>query len=64
MPVEFYILPGSRDPILDGNKAEQLKTIFLDEDDIYIFNPVLMISRQEKDGEHINNNCSILKHFL
>ena len=25
VPVEFYILPGSRDPIYDGNKAEQLK---------------------------------------
>ena len=25
VPVEFYILPGSCNPILDGNKAEQLK---------------------------------------
>ena len=30
-PVEFYVLPGSWDPVLGGNKAE------------HIFNPVLMI---------------------
>ena len=63
VPVEFYILPGSCDPILDGNKAEQLKIISLDKDDNHIFNPVLMISSQEKDGEFINNICSILQHY-
>ena len=63
MPVEFYILPGQCDPVLDGNKAEQLKIISLDKDDNQISNPVLMISSQEKDGEYINNFCSILKHY-
>ena len=38
VPAEFYILPGSCDPISDGNKAEQLKIIFLDKDDNHIFN--------------------------
>ena len=42
--VEFYILPGQCDPILDGNKAEQIKIISLDKDDNQISNPVLMIS--------------------
>ena len=59
VPVEFYILPGSCETILDRNKAEQLKTISLDKDDNHIFNPVLMISSQEKDGKFINNICSI-----
>ena len=63
MPVEFYILPGSCDPILDGNKAEELKIISLDKDDNHIFNSVLMITSQEKDGEVINNICLILKHY-
>ena len=63
VPVEFYILPGSCDPILDRNKAKQLKISSLDKDDNHIFNPVLMISSQEKDGEFINNICSILKHY-
>ena len=63
VPGEFYILPRSRDPILDGNKAEQLKIISLDKDDNHVFNPVLMISSQEKDGEFINNICSILQHY-
>ena len=31
--VEFYIIPRSCDPILDGNKAEQLKVISLDKDE-------------------------------
>ena len=61
--VEFYILPGSCDSILDGNKAEQLKIISLDKDDHHIFNPVLMILSQEKDGEFISNICSILQHY-
>ena len=52
VPVEFYILSGSCDPILEGNKAEHLKIISLDKDDDNIFNPVL-ISSQEKDGEYI-----------
>ena len=40
VPVEFYILPGSCNPILDGNKAEQLKIISLDKDDNnHVFNP-------------------------
>ena len=63
VPVEFYIIPGSCDPILDGNKAEQLKIISLDKDDNHIFNPVLMVSSQEKDGEFIHDICSILKHY-
>ena len=53
MPAEFHILPGSCDPILDGNKAEQLKIISFDMDDYHIFNPVLIISSQEKDDEFI-----------
>ena len=52
-PVQYYILPGSSDPVLDGNKAEQLKIISLDKDDNHIFNPALIISSQEKDGEFI-----------
>ena len=56
VPAEFYILPGSCDPILDGNKEEQLKIISLDKDDNPIFNPVWMIN-------YINNICSILKHY-
>ena len=63
VPVEFYILPGPCDPILDRNKAEQLKIISLDKDDNHIFNPALMISSQEKDDEFINNICSILQHY-
>ena len=63
VPVEFYILPGSCDPILDGNKAEELKIISLDKDDNHIFNSVLMITSQEKDGEVINNICLILKYY-
>ena len=64
VPVEFYILAGWGDPILDGNKAEQLKIISLDKDDNnHIFNPVLMISSQEKDDEFINNIYSILQHY-
>ena len=63
MSAEFPILPGSCDPILDGNKAEQLKIISFDIDDNHIFNPVLIISSQEKDGEFINNICSILNHY-
>ena len=63
VPVEFYILPGSWDPILDRNKAEQLKIIPLNKDNNHIFNSVLMISSQEKNGEFINNICSILKHY-
>ena len=45
--VQTYILPGSCDPNLDGNKSEQLKIIYLDKDNNHIFNPVLMISSQE-----------------
>ena len=30
VPVEFYILPGSCQPILDGNKATQLQIISID----------------------------------
>ena len=63
VPVEFYILPGSCSPILDGKKAGQLKIISLDKDDNHIFYLVLMISSQEKDGEFINNVCSILQHY-
>ena len=63
VPVEFYILPGSCDPILDGNKAEQLKIISLDKDDNHIFNPILMISSQGKVQKLINNICSILQHY-
>ena len=63
VPVEFYILKGSFDPILDGDKAEQPKIISLDKDDNHIFNPVMMISSQEKDGEFINNICSILQRY-
>ena len=36
----------------------------MDKNDNQIFNPVLMISSQEKDGEFINNICSISKHYL
>ena len=61
--VELYIILGSGNPILDGNKAEQLKIIFLNKDDNHIFNPVLLILSQEKDGEVINNISSILKHY-
>ena len=63
VPVEFYILTGSYNPILDRNKTEQLKIISLDKDDNHIFYPVLMISSQEKDGEFINNICLTLKHY-
>ena len=63
MSAEFPILPGSCDPILDGNKAEQLKIISFDIDDNHIFNPVLIISSQEKDGEFINSICSISNHY-
>ena len=63
VPVEFYSLPGSCDPILYRNKAKQLKIISLDKGDNHIFNPLLMISSQEKYGEFINNICSILKHY-
>ena len=62
VPVEFYILPGSCDLILDENKTEQLKIISSDKDDNNIFNTVLIISSQKKDGEFINNIFSILKH--
>ena len=48
VPIEFYILLGSCNPILGRNKAEPLKIISLDKDDNHIFNPVLMISSQEK----------------
>ena len=64
MPVEFYILPGSCNPILDRKKGEQLKIISLDKDDNHIFNPVLMISTQEKDGEFISDISSIREHYL
>ena len=63
VPVEFYILPGSYDPILDGNKAEQLKIISLDKGDNHILNPVLTTSSQEKDGEFINNICLVLQYY-
>ena len=58
-----YILPRSYDPILDRNKAEQLQIISLDKDDDHIFKSVLTTSSQEKDGEFINNICSVLQHY-
>ena len=63
VPVEFYILPGSCDPILDGNKAQQLKYFPSTRITIIFSTQYMMISSQEKDGEFINNICSILKHY-
>ena len=47
IPVEFYILPGSCKPILDGDKAKELKTISIDKDET-LFNPINMIDNEKK----------------
>lgn len=56
--VEFNILPGSCQPILDENKAKQLQIISMDKQGTSVFNPVKMIDRDKLNGE-----LRILKAF-
>ena len=63
IPVDFFILPGSCEPILAGSKAILLKILtFKGEDDSY--NPILMIDNSTHDkGEFSLNIQNILQHF-
>ena len=49
--VEFYILPESCQPILDGNKVTQLQIISVDKEDTSVFNPVEMIDTDNFNSE-------------
>ena len=51
VPVEFNILPGSCQPILEGNKVTQLQIISTVKEDTSIFNPVKMIDTDELNSE-------------
>ena len=63
IPVEFYILPGSCQPILDGDKAKELKIISIDKDET-LFNPINMIDNERKNsGELTYKICDILQYY-
>ena len=63
IPVEFYILPRSCQPILDGDKAKELKIISIDKDET-LFNPINMIDSERKNsGELTSKICDILQYY-
>ena len=63
IPVEFYVLPGSCQPILEGTKAMHLKIISMDNEDELVFNPVKMIDTDESKGEFTFDIASIIQQY-
>ena len=63
IPVEFFLLPGSCQSVLDSIKTAQLKIITTDKNDT-LFNPVKMVKgEREVSGEFNFRICSILEKF-
>ena len=63
VPVEFYVLPGSCQPILEGTKEVHLQIILTDNKDEAVFNPVKMIDTDESNGEFAFDIASIIQPF-
>ena len=63
VPVEFYVLPGSCQPILEGTKVMHLKIISMDNEDELVFNPVKMIDTDESKGEFTFDIASIIQQY-
>ena len=63
VPVEFYVLPGSCQPILEGTKEVHLQIILTDNKDEAVFNPVKMIDTDESKGEFAFDIASIIQPY-
>ena len=63
VPVEFYILPGSCQSILDRNKTEQFHIISIDKEDTSLFNPIKIIHTDNLNGDFAFEIASIIQQY-
>ena len=61
IPVEFFILPGSCQPILGSDKATELKIITMDKDEA-LFNLINMIDQERKHSGELNSKIINVLH--
>ena len=61
--MEFYILPGSCQSILDGKKATHFQIISTDKKDTSVFNPVKMINTNNFNVEFAFETASIIQQY-